>query len=580
MSSQRPAPSNTLGPSAKQTSQPAARPQAHPPGPSQSAAPHSVKSEAMSRSDSGDGSALPTSANWAKNPQVEQSRRSSQAASRATPSPKVSHAKLAPQRSESRAERSKDIALSSSKTIPPSAVAQGGRETAPKSHISGASTSVCRLVEAIRAVTPESLAWSLDSSLLDQTTLDTIAKMPPMIDDQGGAVRLAMKRHQDSERQRQEADQNFTRAAQPVEDDEILASGSLQLGGEPDTAEERSNISADPQRLRGRASPGVPRAFGNHEHQFDGQNSLMNDLSGMGLGERAMTPQQQRNLALLRNNHGRQDSLFEQFQRPPPTGTSQHQSQLSNPFQNQNQLNAISRHGRHASRYTFANDTSSASTAVKPATNAQLLAQQSAMMPPNQQKSFPGQSQIQPNLQTSFYSGVQGPPPGLKSSGTPPISGGGMFGQGHGFASAMGGSAGFGFGNVAGKGSNDDLLRDIIRNRSGVMTNQGPENTKSEFYFSSLTPDTALSDPPHAAFPTSLNKDPSSFPCQTRATHTQGRSANRFSLRGDALDFPDPSIMQARMNLGGAGQGQFGGTQTQGGYNSHMMYNGGYGGRW
>ena len=452
-----------------------------------------------------------------------------------------------------------------------------------------APVAFCRLVEAIKAVTPQRLAWSLDSNLLDQTTLDAIAKMPPMIDDQGGAVRLAMKRHQDTERQKQDDEQGLAQAAQSAEEEEILASGSLQLGGEPDTAEERSSMSANPQRLRGGINHGVPKAFGNQEQQFEGHNALLNDLSTMGLGERAMTPQQQRNLALLKNNHNRQDSLFEQFQRPPPTGTSQHQSQLSNPFQNQNQLNAVSRHGRQASRYTFANDTSSASTAVKPATNAQLLAQQSAMMPPNQQKPFPGQSQVQPNLQTSFYSGVQGPPPGLKSSGTPPISGGGMFGQGHGFASAMGGSAGFGFGNLAGKGNNDDLLRDIIRNRNGVTANQGPENTKSEFYFSSLAPDNTSGLPTTHAFPTSIDREghdhsfrrsPSFFQKQIRATNTQRRHADRFSLRGDAPDFPDPSIMQARMNLGGAGQGQFGGTQAQGGYNSHMMYNGGYGGRW
>ena len=43
----------------------------------------------------------------------------------------------------------------------------------------------------------------------------------------------------------------------------------------------------------------------------------------------------------------------------------------------------------------------------------------------------------------------------------------------------------------------------------------------------------------------------------------------------------DSSIMQARMHLGGVGQGQFSGTQNHGGYNPHaVMYGGSFGGRW
>ena len=447
----------------------------------------------MSRSDSGDGSALPNTANWAKNPQIEQSRRSSQAATRATPSPKATSAKVAPQRPESRTAQAKDPDLAPSKA---NASAESVQELmvrdAPKSKAQKRSLLPCRLAEAVKTVSAENFTWALDRVLLDPATLEGIAKLPPMIDQNGGAIRLSMKRQQDTERQNQQEEQaaapGDALGDAPMDEDVVLASGSLQLGGEPETTDDRKDVSG--QSMRGRlgfASNGAPGP-GSQGQPFETHKSLLNDLSSIGLGERSMTPQQQRNLALFKNGRSRQESGPDQFPRGPPGNTSQHQSQLSNPFQNQNQqLSALSHHGRQGSRYTFANDSASASTAVKPATNAQLLAQQTAMMPPNQQKPFPNPSQVQPNLQTSFYSGVQGPPPGLKSSGTPPISGGGMFGQGHGFASAMGGSAGFGFNNVSGKGTGDDFLRDIARGRSGVGGVMGSDGSKGESFHLFLT---------------------------------------------------------------------------------------------
>ena len=475
VSSQRLAPSGVM-PTTKAAQQQPSRPQAQPPGLSQAPAAQSIKSEAMSRSDSGDGSALPTSASWAKNPQVEQSRRSSQAASRATPSPKVAHAKMAPQRPESRSAQLKE---SSSKTKPANEAPRGAPKSKQetKAETQKQLPTVLRLIEAIKAVTADNFEWSLDRSGLDEATFEAITKLPPMIDPNGGLIRLSAKRQQELERQKLEDEQPPSQGVPMMDDDEVMASGSLQLGGEPESADDRKNASGQAIRARGPTNAAAS-ALAGQTPPFETHNSLLNDLSTMGLGERSMTPRQQHNLALLKGNRPRQDS-FDQYPRGPPGNTSQHQSQLSNPFQNQNsQLSGFSRHGRQGSRYTFANDSSSASTAVKPATNAQLLAQQSAMMPPNQQKPFQNQPQVQPNMQTSFYSGVQGPPPGLKSSGTPPISGGGMFGQGHGFASAMGGSGSFGFGNAAGKGNNDDLLRDMLRSRAGMPNAMGADAGK------------------------------------------------------------------------------------------------------
>ena len=563
----------------------------HVPGPALGGGPQSVKSEAMSRSDSGDGTALPTSANWAKNPQVEQSRRSSQAASRATPSPKASNAKVAVStKSESTTVQP---SVSTIKTIPTVTTPREPKQKgAPKPQAAKPPAPACQLTRALRMVKLEDLAWTLDRGLVDESILEATAKMPPMIDAEGGAIRFA-KQQQDLERQKREEEDGPVQAALPAEEDEILASGSLQLGGEPETAEDGKD-SAHADRARGFAGHDVPKGYSGQGSQYETQNSLISDLSMMGLNERSMTPQQQRNLSLLRSNHQRQDSsVFEQFQRGPSGNTSQHQSQLSNPFQNQNQqLSAMARHGRHASRYTFANDTPSASTNVKPNANAQLLAQQSAMMPPNQQKPFSGHSQVPPNLQTSFYSGVQGPPPGLKSSGTPPVSGGGMFGQGHGFASAMGGSAGVGFGNT-GKGNHEDLLRDIIRNRSGAGNNTSLESAKSESAPPALNATGAFDAPgPSSTASTPLDHNllnhlalhPSRPYNSVRRNRKRRGHAVQPSFGGGGADMSDPSIVQPRMHLGGVGQGQYSGNQTQGGYNAHpMMYGGGGGGfgsRW
>jgi len=110
----------------------------------------------------------------------------------------------------------------------------------------------------------------------------------------------------------------------------------------------------------------------------------------------------------------------------------------NNMFQNQG-------HNRQSSRFSFANDNPSSSTNVKLAANPRIMAQQSSMMP----NSFQSQGGNQ------FYgTSMPGPPPGLKSTGTPPN----MFGQGFG---------GSGFGGAP-KDSSNDLLQSLIgRNRGG-----------------------------------------------------------------------------------------------------------------
>ena len=151
-----------------------------------------------------------------------------------------------------------------------------------------------------------------------------------------------------------------------------------------------------------------------------------------------------------------------------------------------------------------------------------------------------------------------------------------MFGQGHGFASAMGGSAGFGSAN---KTSNDDMMRDLLRNRNGSVTGQGPDLGKREYNNFSLTPDAPAS--------TMLNSRPDTFAgfgFQDQKQRKKGkkhRHANTSSSGGGGLvDLGDPSILQARMHHGGVGQGQYG-SQGQSAYSTNnMMYGGAYGSRW
>jgi len=139
-----------------------------------------------------------------------------------------------------------------------------------------------------------------------------------------------------------------------------------------------------------------------------------------------MTPQQ----LYLRSQGGFGDA--------PPGITSQ-----SNAFQNQGQSQGQG-HNRQSSRFSFANDNAGSSTNVKVAANPRIMAQQSSMMP----NTFQSQSSNQ------FYgASMPGPPPGLKSTGTPPS----MFGQ----------FGGQGFG--APKDNSSELLQSLI-GRGGLVT--------------------------------------------------------------------------------------------------------------
>ncbi|KAL8715778.1 MAG: hypothetical protein Q9220_000445 [cf. Caloplaca sp. 1 TL-2023] len=579
VSTQRPAPqASSSSTSAKPNQQP---PQPQPP-PQQApqmvtAASHSMarqgsRDEPMSRSDSGDGSALPSSASWAaKNPHTE-SRRSSKPSSVSAPSPQVINASPVPAQPST----------ASPLFRPPEQQSRTLDEEPAPEPISQPYTKKTAhpLDRLLQTVSNSSYKFIFDRSLYSQETLREIEAFPPLFDANGGYVRFKLEKQREKERLKQEEEEasKVLGALETADDDENPASGSLQLGGEPETDDGR-------QSAGGRQSSEPRSAI---QPPFTGTSGVLpfgNSFFGNAqmLNGRSLTPQQQQQLYMMRDSN-RHSPVNTQTQTSFTGQPSQHHHQQSNPFQNQGHGFGIPGHTRQASRFTFANDTPSASTAVKPHTNPLLMAQQSAMMPSNQGKNFQHQNMQPSNAQkTHFYSGVQGPPPGLKSSGTPPISGGGMFGQGHGFTQPVGGTSGLN-GTGASKNTNEQMMQNLLRNRGDTMSGPGPDVGKREFEFSSLH-NPSTSNAPASALLNSLygphlgayNGYQEHQLSKQKKKGKKHRHANTSSSGGGGLvDLADPSILQARMHLGGAGQGQFG-LQGQGGYNTNsMVYGGGY----
>ena len=581
VSTQRPVPPPAILASSSKPSQ--IPPQPQPPAQqapiaavSQSTAASALKDEAMSRSDSGDGSALPSTASWAaKNPQIEASRRSSKAASTSSPSPLVTVATPALLAVEpQRAPNEPILGLPSPEPTSEQVITSVKRSTPERNE---------PLDGILRRLMDPSFRFIFDRSMFSAQELKDIDAYPPLFDPNGGLVRYRMEQERDRERlKREDEERNILGAFSAAEEDENPASGSLQLGGEPETREGTNDIAG---RIGNNQLPyptAASQPFGSSTFPAPQHNNM--SLNGSGALD-----QQQRHSALFNSNENPSYSN-NQFQPSYTAPTSHHQHQPSNPFNVQNHQFSNHTHARQASRFTFANDTASASAAVKPAANAQIMAQQSAMMPTNQSRHVQNQqapqSAFQPN--PHFYSGVQGPPPGLKSSGTPPISGGGMFGQGHGFASAMGGSIGIGSGSGVAKNSNEELMRGVYRSRSGVGNGQGNDIGKREFNFPSNPHQSTISNPSSASSLHNLLYTPQLASVQ--GLHEQGiyqqkkkgkkhRHANTSSSGGGGIvDLADPSILQARMHRAGAGQGLSG---VQGGYNlNSTVYGGGVSSRW
>lgn len=399
INTQRPLPSG-----ASSSSRSASRQQSHPP-PSQASAQPMARSSSRDGSENGDGSALPSSANWARNPQVR-SRRGSHATSGAAPSPAISNSlpvtAEAPQEATEEYTREEARVANNQSPAPAPSTREAKPEREPRDAL------LFKLVKTI-----------CECSVSFPTASDT--DYPPLFDVRGWEKRRGLR---DDDENQLGVDQDVAEQGQESSEGEPESSGSLALGGEPEDREP-SRETLDFER-RGSTQPPIQRspADGLFGPALGANYSQATSSIGSIAGSRAITPQQQ---AYMRAQAAFTDHL------PPGINTTQ-----SAVFQNQG-------HNRQGSRFSFANanDNQSQSTSVKLAANPRIMAQQSSMMP----STFPSQAGSQ-----YYPSTMPGPPPGLKSTGTPPN----MFGQNHGF-----GGSGFG---GAPKDSND-LLQSLIRGR-------------------------------------------------------------------------------------------------------------------
>ena len=468
-----------------------------------------------SHKDSIDGSALPSTASWANAPtQVNRTRRASQTASLATPSPKMPTAipttkleeiKLKDKETPQQAPKAPSVSNSETKV---------SRQTDPSDE---RGLSWDRLLKS--AMDPN-FRFVFDESMFTKEELADFDNYPSLIDPYGGA-KHRLKQQREEERRQREAEelaairqqqaQAGRSAIDDIIDDEQLGSGSLALGGEPED---------NPRSASARGAIGRPP-------QAATNNLISDQFSTMNLNGRSVTPQPRQQVGTNRANQ---------------IGADMFDIDRGTHFANQQQ-DSLQGHQRQNSRY-FNND-------VKSATSGRFQNQH-------------------PSL---YQSSVQGPPPGLATTGTPPFSGGGMFAHGQGFTSNV--NANFG----ALKDGNADTHH---RGRSGTN-----DVSKRELFLSLQNP---LRSPPlQASAPGLLNPlygqyagaylDPGLV--KQKKKGKKHRHANTSSSGGGVVDVADPNILQARVHQGGAGAGQglFGG--NQGGFNqSNMVYGGGYNRGW
>jgi CCR4-NOT transcription complex subunit 4 len=487
--------------------------------------------------------ALPSTASWASRPVQQPSRAESRAASASNESPAMSHVTPA-------AQPQSEPTVQEQPPPPPVTTAPPPAPAAPKPR---KARIISPLQDLIKNFDLNDFKFVFNLADFSSDDAETVKTYPPLFDENGGAKRR-LRRQQEEEQRRieQETQQQFSQPpeapSEPQQDEAPGMSGSQQLGGEPEERGGQTVVGAI-------GRPQVQDSVGilDPRFQFGGVGSPA------ALSDRGMTPQHQQ---LLLNNLN-----------PGQLGSGFGQSQPSNP----------PGHQRNTSRYTFANGSDSASTTVKPVANPALLKQQSAMMP--QRGGFGTAQQGQ-----FFTSNVQGPPPGLKTTGTPPVSGGMTFGQGHGFAT---GGLQYGAGGSS-RNPNEDMMRNLLRGRDATTGALGAMDQKREFmsppnvYNNTVYPPVSQAGYPAAAanmgYASAVFSDgekPGQRGKKKSKKHARQGHGNTSST-SSAMDLGvvDNHLLQSRFQaaagLGGAGAHS--GLYGQNG----MMHGGGsaYGGRW
>ncbi|ETN39083.1 uncharacterized protein HMPREF1541_05305 [Cyphellophora europaea CBS 101466] len=496
---------------------------------------HSISSQPMARQgskdseghkDSTDASALPSSASWANAPSAAKVRRTSQSTSRDTPSPRLAHtaptSQTQPQNPEA---KGKQTAAAQPVSEPSKSIARSSLPPTRAKSKAPSSDPIQALFDHLLETSSRPFQFVFSDACLSDEEKERLKDFPCLIDPYGGAKRRAMQDKEEAERARLESDAKTKleaqakSAAEDALDDENMGAGSLALGGEPED---------NPRSSSARGAIGRPTA---------GSAFMAEQFATMNLNPRSLTPQQRQQMALLSGNVQQAPGL-----QPPSQNTAFEMSDFdrSAPQFSQAQYDQIRSHQRHGSRY-FNSET-------KPS-GSRFQGQQQSQ-----------QQQQQQQQQQGFYSsGVQGPPPGLPASGTPPVSGGGMFAHGQNFT-----NPGFG----AGKDANTDLH---MRGRSG--TGAGPD-AKRELLLS--LQDNPLRSPPQSSAPapapglfnplygqySGAYQDPGLV--KQRKKGKKHRHANTSSSGGGVEHLADPSIVQARIHQGqgsntGQGQGLYSG---------------------
>ncbi|KAI2053336.1 transcriptional repressor general negative regulator of transcription subunit 4 [Ophidiomyces ophidiicola] len=562
ISSQRPHPSYSSIP----PSQSRAYQQSCQPGPSAPPGLHrqSNKDEG-NRQQTSDSTGLPSSASWAnKENLVQRTRRSSMAASRGTPSPKYASATVTKsEEARQAAEKRPEQAIEASRQNTPTPGPSNSSPTQPVSvsrirppASSDATTTV--LDNLLKAINSPEFRFQFSPAGLPADELAYIENYPSLIDPYGGVKRRAMREKAELERVKQDAEAKMLQANQPEE--ENLEGGSSQLGGEPEDS--HPGVGSTGRSAREQQAIQPP------SHQAASSNSAIGSpvaagrqFQSLNVNGRALSSLQQQQLMLLKSANTQQSGLLDQLHVSSNNGYDHNPLSRSSAFQNQMPpMGSMTGHTRQSSRFSFPNESNTK------ASSHRLLNQQTAIMQASNPNPMTA-SNTQHGLGSHYFtSGVQGPPPGLKTAGTPPVSGGGMFAQGHGFTSTMNNNLGL----TVKQDGNADLMRELMRSRNGTsgIGVQGLEATKREYISSFIhqhnTP------PPLAPVSGLLNslygpnpgfyQDPG--PQKQKKRGKKHRHANTSSGGGGVVDLADPSILQARMHQNNAtavaGQGLYG----------------------
>ncbi|KAH1801323.1 hypothetical protein KXX36_007642 [Aspergillus fumigatus] len=491
-----------------------------------------------------DGSALPSSASWAnKDSAINRTRRASLAGSQASQSPRPVHATVAQGVEE--VKKAEKQSQERRQTPAPSEA----RPATPQTSVQTPPDPIAPLLENIlKAVKSPDFKFIFSAAGLSTEEVALIENHPSFIDPYGGVKRRAMREKAEQERAKREQELLQNAAAE----EESRESGSLQLGGEPDDAH-------PPRGRGGRDSHGAiqpPSQQGTTTNSAIGSpvSAASHQFQGLNLGGRSLTPLQQQQLMLLKSAGSQQAGLVDPLQSGLGSSVLDQASQVRQGLlQSQMaQFNALQAQNRQSSRFSFTNDAN-----AKNLPNVRMLSQQAGLMQSGTPNPLAAPSP-QHGLANNFYtSGVQGPPPGLKTAGTPPISGGGMFAQGHGFTTNA--NLGLG-GNVGKQEANPELMRELLRGRSGTNTGglQGQEAAKREFMFPFLqqhqTPPPLT--PANGLLSSFYGSQAGTFseagPQKQKKKGKKHRHANTSSGGGGVVDLADPSILQARMHQVGA----------------------------